>query len=70
MNGSAMDETVSVPDAGRKLGIGRCTAYRLARENKLPVLRLGKKVRVPRVALERMLADPDAFNAAREAKVK
>jgi len=49
--------TVNIPDAAEILGIGRQTAYDLARQGKLPVLRLGKRLVVPKVALERMLAD-------------
>ena len=51
--------TLSVPEAGRIIGAGRCLSYRLAQEGLLPVLRLGKrKLRVPRAALERMLENP------------
>jgi excisionase family DNA binding protein len=49
--------TCSVPEAGRILGIGRDTAYQAAREGKLPVIRIGRLVRVPLAALERMVAD-------------
>ena len=47
--------TISVPEAGRMLGCGRNLSFKLARENKIPVLRLGKKLRVPVRALELML---------------
>ena len=50
-------ETISLVEAGQILGIGRSTAYELARQGKLPVLRLGRKLLVPRVALKRMLAE-------------
>lgn len=49
--------TVTIPEAANILGIGRQTAYELARQGVLPVLRLGKRLVVPKVALERMLAD-------------
>jgi len=49
--------TVKVEEAARILGIGRQTAYELARQGKIPVLRLGKRLVVPKVALERMLAE-------------
>lgn len=49
--------TYSVPEAGEILGIGRQTAYELARQGKLPVLRLGRKLLVPKIALERMLLE-------------
>lgn len=60
------DATVSVPNAGRILGIGRSTAYRLAREGSLPVLKLGRKLRVPRAALEEMLRQPESYNNSTE----
>lgn len=49
--------TLDVPAAGRLLGVSRVTAYQLVREGKLPVLRLGKRLVVPKVALERMLEE-------------
>lgn len=56
-------ETVDVTEAGRRLGIGRCTSYRLARQGSLagvPVLRVGKKLRVPVRGLERVLEGREA----------
>ena len=47
--------TLDVPAAGRLLGVSRVTAYQLAREGKIPTLRLGRRLVVPKVALERML---------------
>lgn len=48
--------TISIPEAGRLLGLGRNAAYEAARRREIPVLRFGRKLRVPRVALERLLA--------------
>jgi excisionase family DNA binding protein len=48
-------ETYSVPEAGRIVGLGRNASYEAARRGELPVLRFGRILRVPRVALERML---------------
>ena len=48
-------KTFTVEEAAKVLGIGRQKAYELAREGKLPVLRLGKRILVPRIALDRML---------------
>tara|TARA_B100001123_G_C15032061_1_gene915804 strand:+ start:595 stop:780 length:186 start_codon:yes stop_codon:yes gene_type:complete len=48
-------KTLTVEEAAKVLGIGRQKAYELAREGKLPVLRLGKRILVPRIALDRML---------------
>ena len=49
--------TVSLVSAGQALGVGRQTAYRLAQRNEfpLPVLKVGKKLRVSTAALARLL---------------
>jgi len=49
----------SVPEAARMLGISRGLAYELARSGQIPVLRLGRRLLVPKVALERMLSHPN-----------
>jgi excisionase family DNA binding protein len=49
--------TISVPEAGRRLGLGKNASYEAARRGELPVLRFGRKLRVPLVALERLLTD-------------
>lgn len=49
--------TLSVPEAGRCLGLGRNASYDAARRGELPVLRFGRKLVVPRIALERMLVE-------------
>ena len=51
-------QTMSPAEAGEVLGIGRNTAYRLIREGAIPVLRLGKKLRVPKAALEELMRNP------------
>jgi excisionase family DNA binding protein len=48
-------KTLSVPEAGRWLGIGRNASYEAARRGDLPVIRIGRLLRVPVVALERKL---------------
>ena len=48
--------TLTVEEAASLLGIGRGLAYELARSGKLPAIRLGRRLLVPRAALERMLA--------------
>jgi excisionase family DNA binding protein len=49
--------TISVPEAGRRLGLGKNASYEAARRGELPILRFGRKLRVPNVALERMLSE-------------
>ena len=50
--------TLTVEEAAARLGISRTLAYELARTGRLPVpvLRLGRRVLVSRLALERVLA--------------
>jgi excisionase family DNA binding protein len=47
---------MTVEEAGELLGISRPHAYKLVREGQIPVLRLGRRLVVPRIQLERMLA--------------
>jgi len=49
--------TLTVEQAGEALGVGRQLAYQLVREGKIPSLRFGKRIVVPKAALERMLAE-------------
>jgi predicted DNA-binding transcriptional regulator AlpA len=62
--------TVSVPVAGKKLGLSRNSAYTAAARGDLPgVLRIGKRLVVSKVALQRALeGDWQAPKAARQAK--
>jgi len=46
---------LSVPEAAKILGISRGLAYELARSGRLPALRFGRRLLIPRAALERML---------------
>jgi excisionase family DNA binding protein len=48
--------TVSVEEAARMLGISRGAAYTHARDGSLPTIKLGKRLLVPKAALEKMLA--------------
>lgn len=49
-------QTLTVEEAAKRLGIGRNSAYQAARTGELPTIRIGKRLVVPRQALERMLA--------------
>jgi excisionase family DNA binding protein len=53
--GDSMCLTVSVEDAARILGISRGAAYSHARDGSLPTVRLGKRLLVPRAALDKLL---------------
>lgn len=60
----ALPATVDLPTAGRAFGIGRGTAYELARaaEFPCPVLPLGRRFKVTKAALMRALGydEPEA----------
>lgn len=43
---------ISITEAAELLGVSQSTAYRLARENRIPVIRIGKAVRVNLQRLE------------------
>jgi excisionase family DNA binding protein len=49
-------KTVTVEDAARELGIGRNAAYEATKRGDIPSIRIGKRILVPRAALDRMLA--------------
>lgn len=46
---------VTVTEAAGMLGISRNFAYELVRQHKLPVIKLGKRILIPRIQLEKML---------------
>lgn len=47
--------TLTVPEAALLLGIGRDAAYRAVGRGEIPSLRVGRRILVPRAALERLL---------------
>jgi excisionase family DNA binding protein len=48
--------TLSVEEAAQLLGISRALAYELVRRGELPRLQLGRRILVPRRALEELVA--------------
>jgi hypothetical protein len=51
-------KTMTVPEAGRVyFGLGRGASYEAAKRGDIPTIRIGRLLRVPVVALERMLED-------------
>ena len=49
-------KTLTVEEAARELGVSRNKAYEACRDGEIPVIRIGRRMLVPRAALERMLA--------------
>jgi excisionase family DNA binding protein len=48
-------QTLTVEEAAALLGIGRTSAYQAVASGQLPVVRIGRRLLVPRAALERLL---------------
>jgi len=46
---------MTVPEAGRQLGLGRNASYEAARRGEIPTIKLGRLIRVPVKRFERML---------------
>jgi excisionase family DNA binding protein len=48
---------MTVIEAGQRLGLSRCGAYEAAARGEIPIIRIGRLLKVPKVAFERMLHD-------------
>ena len=46
---------ITVPEAAAMLGLSKNFAYDLVKQKQLPVVKFGKRLLIPRVALEKML---------------
>ena len=54
--GAETAKTLDVPDAGRiYFGLGRNASYEAAKRGEIPTIKIGSRLRVPVIALERML---------------
>lgn len=49
--------TYTIPEVARILGVGRMAAYKAAERGDIPSFRIGKLVRVPKSAIDRLLAE-------------
>lgn len=47
----------SIPEAARKLGIGRSSTYELIRAGKLRVVHIGRRALIPDAEIERLVAE-------------
>jgi hypothetical protein len=69
MSDGVMDKTcktLSVPEAGRLyFNLGRNASYEAAKRGDIPTVQLGRIVRAPVVALERMLAEAGQTTAVK-----
>ena len=55
--------TMTVEEAAAALGISRNLAYAAARDGRIPAIRIGRRLLVPRRALERLLEVPNPLQA-------
>jgi excisionase family DNA binding protein len=53
---SAVPATTTIVDAAKRLGIGRNQAYEAAHRGEIPVIKIGARLLVPTLALDRMLS--------------
>ena len=47
--------TITIPEAGAQLGISRNSAYEAAARGEIPVIRVGKRLLVPKAAFDRLV---------------
>jgi hypothetical protein len=60
MAGDDTPLTISVPEAGKKyFDLGRDSSYRAAERGEIPTIRVGRLLRVPVRAMERLLDTAD-----------
>jgi excisionase family DNA binding protein len=59
MDDSALKITLSVDEAAQVLGISRGLTYELVRRGKLPAVRLGRRIVIPRHALDTLVRPSD-----------
>jgi len=54
--------TLSVEEAAKVLGIGRNLCYEKVKTGEIPAIKIGKRLLVPKKALEKLLAEPQSLN--------
>ena len=54
----------TIPEICRMFGINKNLAYELARTGQLPVLKLGRRVVCPKVAIDRLLSEASSSSVA------
>jgi len=54
--------TLSVEETARLLGIGRNLCYERVKTGDIPAIKIGRRLLVPRRALEKLLEEPKSLN--------
>jgi len=60
--------TLSVEETAKLLGIGRNLCYERVKTGEIPVIRIGRRLLVPRRALEKLLEEPKSLNSTPASK--
>ena len=60
--------TLSVVETARLLGIGRNLCYERVKTGEIPILKIGRRLLVPKAALEKLLAEPKLINLTLKSK--
>jgi excisionase family DNA binding protein len=55
---------MTVPEAGAKLGLSRNGSYEAAARGDIPTIKIGRLLRVPTIAFERMLTQAGSKSVA------
>ena len=50
--------TLTIDETAKLLGIGRNLCYERVKTGEIPVIKIGRRLLVPRVALEKLLSEP------------
>lgn len=68
--GDTMEDklTLSVEETAKLLGIGRNLCYDRVKTGEIPVIKIGRRLLVPRSALEKLLAEPKPLNVTPASK--
>jgi excisionase family DNA binding protein len=60
----AAPKTITVPEAAQQLGISRNGAYEAAKRGEIPTVKIGRRLLVPREAVDRIIAQAMERTAA------
>ena len=58
--------TYTIDEVARALGVNRNSAYQAARAGELPVIKIGRRMLVPKIAFERMLEGAGETSAPKD----
>jgi excisionase family DNA binding protein len=60
--------TLSIEEAAKVLGIGRNLCYERVKTGEIPVIKIGRRLLVPKKALEKLLEEPQPLTLTRAGK--